>query len=63
MTQKRIIRTNEVLAKTGHTRSTFYRLQRTDPTFPRRVQLGPRCVGFFEHEVDAWISSVTEQRQ
>lgn len=63
MTNSRILRIGQVLERTGMTRTTWYRLCRTDPTFPRRIQLGPRCVGFFEHEVDAWISSVTEQRQ
>ena len=63
VTKSKILRTSEVLERTGMTRTTWYRLCRTDPTFPRRIQLGPRCVGFFEHEVDAWISSVTEQRQ
>ncbi len=63
MTNSRILRIGQVLERTGMTRTTWYRLCRTDPTFPRRIQLGPRCVGFLEHEVDAWISSVTEQRQ
>lgn len=63
MTNSRILRIGQVLERTGMTRTTWYRLCRTDPNFPRRIQLGPRCVGFFEQEVDDWISSVTEQRQ
>lgn len=53
MTQ-RIIRLPEVKSKTGQSRSTIYdRIKQGK--FPPPIQLGGRCVGWLEHEVDEWI--------
>ena len=48
-----IIRRPEVERRTGKCRSSIY----ADPTFPRRVSIGPRAVGWLAHEVDAWIAA------
>ena len=50
-----ILRLPAVIAKTGLRRSAIYRRIK-DGDF-RPVRLGPRAIGFFESEIDAWISS------
>ncbi|WP_323016224.1 helix-turn-helix transcriptional regulator [Castellaniella sp.] len=57
----RIMRLRELKDRTGMSRSTLYSLMnpksdRYDPTFPRRVQLGARMVGWLEQEVVIWIA-------
>ena len=54
MTQ-RILRLPEVKNKTGQSRSTIYERIRQG-RFPPPIQLGGRCVGWLEHEVDDWIA-------
>lgn len=57
-----ILRMEGLEAKTKRSKSALYDIQnprspRFDPTFPQRLRLGPRTVGWFEHEVDAWLLS------
>jgi prophage regulatory protein len=64
-----ILRRKQVEARTGLSRSTIYaKLRRNvarpadfDPTFPRPVSIGPKAVGWLEHEVDAWITAQVQQ--
>lgn len=50
-----ILRLPEVIARTGLSRTTIYRLCRED-RFPRPVPLGgARAVGWPDDEVAAWI--------
>jgi len=52
----RLLRLPEVLARTGLSRSTLYRLE-ADGQFPRRVKLGKRSVAFRESQLLEWIES------
>jgi prophage regulatory protein len=52
----RILRGPEVDSKTGRGRSTRYK-RIGEGTFPMSVQLGPRAVGWPEHEVDAVLEA------
>lgn len=52
----RILRLPKVLDRTGYCRSTIYRLM-AEGTFPASVALGKRSMGFFEHEIDAWLAA------
>lgn len=49
----RLIRLPEVLKMTGLSRTRVY----SDPSFPKRVQLGARGVAWVESEIDDWIST------
>jgi prophage regulatory protein len=65
---KRILRAGEAIARTGLGRTTLYNRMNPahpdyDPSFPKRVAIGRRAVGFRESEIDAWISRQTEKRQ
>jgi len=51
----KILRLPEVISKTGLSRSNIYQKEATGQ-FPRHIGLGPRCSGWLEHEIDAWIA-------
>lgn len=57
-----IIRLNDVLRLTGLSRTSVYeklnpRSKRFDSSFPKRVSLGERAVGWKLQEIEAWIDS------
>ncbi|MGB8298268.1 MAG: AlpA family transcriptional regulator [Polyangia bacterium] len=59
----RILRRRQVEALIGLRRSAIYAAVRAG-TFPRPIHLGPRSVGWLEHEVNGWIAErVAESRQ
>lgn len=41
-------------------RSTLYKLSETDPDFPRKIILSPRCVGWLKTEIDAYLLGKSE---
>ena len=58
--ERRIIRKPEVVRRTGYSAVQIWRFER-DGLFPKRVQLGPMAVGWYENEVDAWVASRIRQ--
>lgn len=56
-TSLRILRVKDLVSRVGLSRATLYVLMGTDSTFPRKIALTQRTVGFYEHEVDAWLAS------
>ncbi|WP_438332267.1 helix-turn-helix transcriptional regulator [Burkholderia pseudomallei] len=53
----RVLRMRQLIERTNLSRATLYVLMSSDPTFPRKIKLTARSVGFLESEVDAWIAS------
>jgi prophage regulatory protein len=58
-----IIRLKTLTILTGLSRSTIYDKQnpkspRFDPTFPQKINLGARAVGWFQEEIEAWLDSM-----
>ena len=51
-----ILRRRSVQAVTGLSRSGLYKKQ-AEGEFPQSISLGPRAVGWLEHEVQAWVAS------
>jgi prophage regulatory protein len=51
----RLLRLAQVMEVTGLKRTKIYALQ-SQGDFPMRVQITPSCVGWIEHEVQAWIA-------
>lgn len=51
-----ILRKTEVAKKVGLSTVSIWRLERQGK-FPLRVQLGPRCVGWKEQDIEKWIES------
>ena len=52
----RIARLPTVKAHTGLSRTTIYQMIQ-DGRFPKQVRLGPKSVGWFESDVEAWLDS------
>ena len=50
----RILRLPEVMDRIGLCRASIY-LHMARGSFPKQISLGPRAVGWLEHEVDAWL--------
>lgn len=58
----KVVRLQEVMAKTGLARSTIYaktspKSASHDPCFPKPIRLGLRTVGWLEEELQSWILS------
>ncbi|ONF11066.1 hypothetical protein AQ960_17655 [Burkholderia pseudomallei] len=56
----RILRMKQLIERTNLSRATLYVLMSSDPTFPRKIKLTARSIGFLESEVDAWITRRAE---
>jgi prophage regulatory protein len=52
----KILRMKQVTERTGICRALVYRYIR-EGKFPSSIRLGERAVGWYEHDIDAWLSS------
>jgi prophage regulatory protein len=59
--EHRILRRDEVEAKTGFKRAHIYHLMRAGK-FPKAIRLGIRAVGWDSLEVEQWIAERRKQR-
>ena len=59
--EHRILRRDEVEAKTGFKRAHLYNLMRAGK-FPNAIRLGIRAVGWDSLEVEQWIAERRKQR-
>ena len=57
----RLIHLNEVITKTGLSRSRIYQYINEDK-FPANVSLGGRSVAWVESEIEKWIENTIGQR-
>lgn len=57
-----IIRLNEVMKRTGLSRSTIYNLMKSRD-FPKQAQLSLRMVGWSEDSIHDWIVKKLEAKQ
>ena len=53
MTHRKFIRKHKLPARLGVSRSTIHRWEKNG-ILPPAVELGPRCVGWFEDILEAW---------
>ena len=61
-----IIRLKELTTMLGLSRSTIYDKQnpkssRFDPSFPQKIHLGARAVGWVLGEIEFWLDSMKKQ--
>jgi len=56
-----ILRLPAVRRITGYSTSTIYRLA-AEGRFPRQVALGPKSVGWVQHEVREWVDARIAER-
>lgn len=59
--ERRILRRDEVEAKTGFKRAHIYNLMKKGQ-FPRALRLGVRAVGWDSVEIDQWIAERLNNR-
>ncbi|NVD36821.1 helix-turn-helix transcriptional regulator [Marinobacter lutaoensis] len=45
----------------GMGRTKLNDLAETDPTFPRKIRISPRCVGWTRGQLDAWLESKAQE--
>ena len=61
-TTSRII-TKPLLPEKGITYCNYYLLRlESEGRFPKRIRLSERKVGWYEHEIDAWIAARAAER-
>jgi predicted DNA-binding transcriptional regulator AlpA len=53
---RRIVRISEVLARSGLSRSSVWRLERQG-SFPAHFKIGLRAVGWYADEFDNWLNN------
>ncbi len=53
----RVLRPKAQAELLGVSRITIHRLEKSDPTFPKKIQIGVQSVGRFESELMAWLES------
>jgi len=58
--KKRIIRIQEVMIRTGKSRSAIYRDIANDK-FPAQIKTGDNTVGWLESAVDGWIEQCVKE--
>ena len=49
-----VLRLPQVIARVGLKRASIYRYI-SQGHFPKAISLGPRAVGWLEHEIDGWL--------
>ena len=52
----KVLRTRDVADVTGLSRVTIWRLERAGD-FPERIRLGQNSVGWFQDEIEAWLTN------
>lgn len=58
--QRQVLRPKEVIKEYGLSRTTIWRKEQ-DGTFPKKVRLGARAVGWLKSDLDAWLQSLKDQ--
>ncbi len=57
----RLLRIKSVVTRTGLSVATIYRRE-VQGTFPKRERIGPRCVGWYESDIDDFIAGPFDYR-
>lgn len=57
----KVLRLNMVIEISGLGKSTIYKYI-AEGMFPKPIHLGPRCVGWIEDEIHAWIDARLKER-
>jgi len=52
-----ILRLKDAAYYIGVSTTTLWRLDKSDETFPKKVNLTKRCAGYRKSELDDWIES------
>jgi prophage regulatory protein len=58
--QRQVLRPKEVIKEYGLSRTTIWRKER-EGTFPKKVRLGARAIGWLKSDLDVWLQSLKDQ--
>lgn len=58
----KVLRLPALESKIGFKHSTIYKWM-NEEGFPRPIPLGPKAVGWLEHEVDCWLEAQAAKRK
>jgi prophage regulatory protein len=59
---QKVLRLAELQKRVPRSRSRIYE-DMARGEFPRPVKLGPRSVGWLEHEIEAWLAARVAERE
>ena len=57
MNRSKILRPSDAANLLGISRGTLYRLIKSDASFPTRIHISMRCVGWRLADLEQWIAS------
>lgn len=57
MNDQAFLRPAEAADYIGVGRTKLHDLSENDPTFPRKIRLSQRCVGYRRESLDAWLAA------
>jgi predicted DNA-binding transcriptional regulator AlpA len=57
MIEQALLRMKDLAQYLGMTKRNIYNLEKNDPTFPKKIVLSKRCVGFTKNSIDQWMLS------
>jgi prophage regulatory protein len=60
-TEQAMLRPAAASAYIGVSRTTLHRLSETDPTFPRKIIVSARCVGYTPKSLTNWLAGKASQ--
>ena len=52
-----LLRTKQAAAYLGISTVSLWRLENSDPTFPRKIVITSRCVGWRAESLQAWLEA------
>jgi prophage regulatory protein len=55
-----VLRPKQVIEEYGLSRTTIWRKER-EGTFPKRVKIGSRAVGYLRIDLEAWLQGLKDQ--
>lgn len=58
-----MIRNRDMPRRLAISKTTFYELRDSDPTFPPARKLGIAARGYIEADVEAWVRSSKEEKR
>ena len=53
-----ILRSRQAASYLGISRTTLWRLEQSDPSFPRKIVITSRCVGWRKESLDSWLKGM-----
>ena len=58
--EKQILRPKDVIREFGLSRTTIWRKER-EGTFPKKVKIGSRAVGYLRTDLEGWLQGLKDQ--